>query len=189
MDIIAESLSAKVLKSKEVLVNGKDILDYFTSKLSAAVQFYGVFDSIAAAEAAGAKKNGAIIIVDTKEYIWSDNENKWIEIGDESVVGQLATDVGILSGKVNTLAEVSSVYTLTADAGSMAYENKNNYQVAGNYLSSNALEGYLTKTSADNDYQPKGSYLTAHQSLSDYYQKSETSSSAQLQALQNATGI
>jgi hypothetical protein len=90
MDIVAESLSAKILKSREVLVNGKDIMDYIRSKLSTAVEFNGVYNSLKEAEAAGANFNGSIVIVGSMEYIWYDKDNTWHEIGDETAVGKLA---------------------------------------------------------------------------------------------------
>ena len=77
MDIVAESLSAKILKSREVLVNGQDIMDYIRSKLSTAVEFSGVYDSLEEANAAGANFNGSIVIVGSTEYIWSDKDDNW----------------------------------------------------------------------------------------------------------------
>ena len=35
-----------------------------------------------------------------------------------------------------------------------------NYQVKGNYLTSNSLNGYATETWVNNNYQPRGNYLT-----------------------------
>lgn len=154
MDIVAESLSAKILKSREVLVNGKDIMDYIRSKLSTAVEFNGVYDSLEAAEAAGANFNGSIVIVNSKEYIWYDKDSKWHEIGDETIAGQLAEDVKILSGNVSYIgsisADLSCQYKLTANAGSMAYKNASDYlsSVPETYktyqstLSSLSIDGY-----------------------------------------------
>lgn len=53
------------------------------------------------------------------------------------------------------------------------------YLSGHNYITSDALGAYLTKTSADSYYQPKGNYLTSHQSLSEYYTKDEVDSAFQ----------
>lgn len=89
MDIIAESLSAKTLKSKNVLINGEDIVKYFESKLSAGVTFVGVYDHLSNALSV----NGGIVIINTKEYIYSSIEGHkgWHEIGDEGLIGSIVS--------------------------------------------------------------------------------------------------
>ncbi|MBR6287584.1 MAG: hypothetical protein IKR18_11535 [Bacteroidaceae bacterium] len=48
----------------------------------------------------------------------------------------------------------------------------NTYQPKGNYLTEHqSLAAYLTKALAEQTYQPKGNYLTEHQSLADYLTK------------------
>lgn len=118
MDIVAESLSAKILKSREVLVNGQDIMDYIRSKLSVAVEFSGVYDSLEEANAAGANFNGSIVIVGSMEYIWSDKDNSWHEIGDETVVGQLVEYFDALSAKVDNLSN-DLIYATTSTTASL----------------------------------------------------------------------
>lgn len=51
------------------------------------------------------------------------------------------------------------------------------YQPRGNYLTEHqSLDAYLTITAANAAYQPKGNYLTAHQSLANYYTKGDSDS-------------
>lgn len=104
MDIVAESLSAGILKTKNVTVNGQRIIDWFESKLSAAVSFVGVFKDINDAP----KKNGAVAIVGSKDYIYSENASKWQEFGDE---GQ----IGAISQAVEALSSGLSDYVLSSD--------------------------------------------------------------------------
>jgi hypothetical protein len=93
MDIVAESLSAGVLKTKNVTVNGQRIIDWFESKLSAAVSFVGVFNDINDAP----KKNGAVAIVGSKDYIYSEAAGKWQEFGDEGQIGAISQAVDAIS--------------------------------------------------------------------------------------------
>ena len=89
MDIVADNLSTDVLKARLVLVNGKDVVEYFEevldTRLSAGVKFVGEYDSLEAAP----KVNGGIVLVGTKDYIYSETQNKWHEIGDEGQIGFL----------------------------------------------------------------------------------------------------
>ena len=57
------------------------------------------------------------------------------------------------------------------------------YQPIGNYLSSNALEGYATQ-----DWVGEQGYITAHQSLDNYYPKSATSGAEELAEAFNNIG-
>lgn len=79
MDIVAESLSAGILKTRNVTVNGQEIIDWFESKLSTSVSFVGVFEDLDDAP----KKNGAVVIVGSKDYIYSSAKDEWQEFGDE----------------------------------------------------------------------------------------------------------
>ena len=79
MDIVTESLSVNLLKARNVTVRGQDVLKWFESKLSASVSFVGVFDDLSAAP----PKNGAVAIVGSKDYVYSDPPGEWKEFGDE----------------------------------------------------------------------------------------------------------
>ena len=90
MDIVAESLSANILKARNVTVRGQDVLKWFESKLSASVSFVGVFDDLSAAPV----RNGAVAIVGSKDYIYSSTTSAWHEFGDEGQIGALTQAVG-----------------------------------------------------------------------------------------------
>lgn len=85
MDIVAESLSANILKARNVTVRGQDVLKWFESKLSASVSFVGVFDDLSAVPV----RNGAVAIVGSKDYIYSSTTSAWQEFGDEGQIGVL----------------------------------------------------------------------------------------------------
>lgn len=67
MDIVANNLSVSTLAANSVKIKNFDIKTYFESKLSDAVNFKGVYDSLS--DIYG--KNGDIVIVGSKEYIFS----------------------------------------------------------------------------------------------------------------------
>ena len=105
MDIVADTLSAGTLNTRAVLVQGKDVMDWFETKLSAGMTFVGVFDDLSQAP----RKNGAIAVVESKDYVYSEDRGEWLELGDEGVVGAL-------SEKVNGVVEaVQGLSALSAD--------------------------------------------------------------------------
>ena len=158
MDIVAESLSANILKARNVTVRGQDVLKWFESKLSASVSFVGVFDDLSAAPA----RNGAVAIVGSRDYIYSSMTSAWQEFGDEGQIGILTQAVQALSdglscyAKKDEISSVSAVSQLLNDVGYLSAETDPVFQA----LSS--------------------SFLTAHQDLSGYYRKTETSSSGEI---------
>ena len=97
MDIVAESLSANTLKAKNVTVCGQDVLAWFESKLSTAVIFAGVYNALSDAPA----KNGSVVIVGSKDYIYSSLSGAWVELGDEGQIGALtqAVDSAVVSAQ------------------------------------------------------------------------------------------
>lgn len=105
MDIVAESLSANILKARNVTVRGQDVLKWFESKLSASVSFVGVFDDLSAAPA----RNGAVAIVGSKDYIYSSTTSAWQEFGDEGQIGVLTQAVAALSGDISSCVTSSDV--------------------------------------------------------------------------------
>ena len=68
---------------------------------------------------------------------------------------------------------VTVTNTGTATAPNFKFDFKNLKGSSGNVDTSN----YYTKTESDNKYQPKGTYLTEHQSLTDYLKKADASNS------------
>lgn len=158
MDIVVESLSANIFKARNVTVRGQDVLKWFESKLSASVSFVGVFSNLDDAP----KKHGAVAIVGSKDYVYSDPPGEWKEFGDEGQIGALTQAMQALSdelsyyAKKDEISSVSAVSQLLNDVG---------------YLSAEA-DPVFQKLSS--------SFLTAHQDLSGYYRKTETSSSGEI---------
>ena len=158
MDIVAERLSADTLRAHNVTVRGQDVLAWFESKLSSSVSFAGVFESLDDAP----RRNGAVAIVGSKDYIYSSTTSAWQEFGDEGQTGALAQSVQALSdelfyyAKKDEISSVSAVSQLLNDVG---------------YLSAEADPVFQALSS---------SFLTAHQDLSGYYRKTETSSAGEI---------
>lgn len=70
-------------------------------------------------------KNGDIIVVGALEYIWDDSQNKWIELGDPTGLGQRISDITITGDKDNTYVNVSATksgdnWTLTVDESELS---------------------------------------------------------------------
>lgn len=105
MDIVAESLSANILKARNVTVGGKDVLTWFESKLSASVSFVGVFSNLDDAP----KKHGGVAIVGSKDYVYNDPPGEWKEFGDEGQIGALTQAVAALSSCISSCAISSDV--------------------------------------------------------------------------------
>lgn len=101
MDIVAKSLSADTLRTQNVTVRGQDVLEWFESKLSSGlssgVSFLDVFDDLSAAP----KMNGAIAIVGSKDYIYSERAGEWQEFGDEGQIGALTQAVQALTDSLS----------------------------------------------------------------------------------------
>lgn len=167
MDIVAESLSAKILKSREVLVNGQDIMDYIRSKLSTAVEFSGVYDDIDNIPLS-AQFNGSIVIVDSKEYIYSDKSepNHWQEIGDETAVRQLATDLAAVSGEVSAIFDdISYIKSISA-----------NYKTYADTTTQLSSDGYALTADI-----PTYSDISSNIHLSDYALTNNVSTAIELE--------
>ena len=140
MDIVAESLSAKILKSREVLVNGKDIMDYIRSKLSTAVEFNGVYESFDDVPLS-AQFNGSIVIVGSTEYIYSEKPEPagWKQIGDETAIGQLALDIAAVSSEVSAISEDVDYIKETARTALLSAEAASNTAIQANTAADNAV--------------------------------------------------
>lgn len=159
MDIVAENLSANTLKARNVTVGGKDVLKWFESKLSASVSFAGVFDDLSAAPL----RNGAVAIVGSKDYIYSSTTSAWQEFGDEGQIGILAQAVRALSDELSCYAKKDEVSSVSAVS-----------QLLNDV-------GYLSVESEPAFAAVSATFLTAYPDLSGYYQKTETSSAAEIQ--------
>jgi len=135
MDIVADTLSANILSARNVTVRGQDIFDWFQSKLSSSVSFVGVFQSLDDAP----RKNGAVAIVGSKDYIYSEQAGDWQEFGDE---GQ----IGALSQAVNDIAE-------RTDQISVAFGTNGDYTVA---IGVQADPGQAEQTSSAHSGEKRG---------------------------------
>lgn len=73
-----------------------------------------------------------------------------------------------------------SGYALLSDIPSLSGYATEQWVLDKNYLTAHqSLANYYTKNEADNAFQPKGNYLTAHQSLANYYTKNEADNAFQ----------
>jgi hypothetical protein len=65
-------------------------------------------------------KNGDIIVVGALEYIWDETQNKWVELGDPTGLGQRISNITITGDTDNTYVDVDATksgdnWTLTVD--------------------------------------------------------------------------
>jgi len=131
MDIVAESLSANLLRAQNVTVRGQDVLAWFESKLSSSVSFAGVFRSLDDAP----RKHGAVAIVGSRDYVYSDPPGEWKEFGDEGQIGVLTQAVQALSDelscyvKKDEIPSVSAVSQLSNDVGYLSAETDPVFQM------------------------------------------------------------
>ena len=94
------------------------------------------------------------------------------------VDGKIPTSTSQLTNDSGYLTSVPSEYAKTAD---IAHTYLSNTEATILYLQkTDASKKYLSKTDAADTYQPKGNYLTEHQSLEEYYTKSETYSKSEI---------
>lgn len=133
----------------------KSDLDTAVAGLSGAVHFIGVKESLPTSG-----NNGDICIVGNKEYVYSTSDNKWHELGDETIYavkGQIkdvdvAADAAIAQSKIAGLTDALGAKANTADLGTMAAE------VAADYIKKTDAPGYadiLTATVAGTTYETK----------------------------------
>ena len=93
VDVTASAADIKTDAVGTKLARAKDVADAIAG-LAGAMHFRGVFASL---DAVTDPKNGDIIIVGTKEYVYSkpgEGAGQWVELGDESQVGKLTTYTG-----------------------------------------------------------------------------------------------
>lgn len=133
----------------------KSDLDAAVAGLSGAVHFIGV-----KTELPTSGNNGDICIVGNKEYVYSTSDNKWHELGDETIYavkGQIkdvdvAADAAIAQSKIAGLTDALGAKANAADLGSMATE------AATDYIKKTDAPGYadiLTATAAGTTYETK----------------------------------
>lgn len=133
----------------------KSDLDTAVAGLSGAVHFIGVKESLPTSG-----NNGDICIVGNKEYVYSTSDNKWHELGDETIYavkGQIkdvdvAADAAIAQSKIAGLTDALGAKANTADLGTMATE------AAADYIKKADAPGYadiLTTTVAGTTYETK----------------------------------
>lgn len=133
----------------------KSDLDTAVAGLSGAVHFIGVKESLPTSG-----NNGDICIVGNKEYVYSTSDNKWHELGDETIYavkGQIkdvdvAADAAIAQSKIAGLTDALGAKANTADLGTMATE------AAADYIKKTDAPGYadiLTATVAGTTYETK----------------------------------
>ena len=93
VDVTASAADIKTDADGTKLARAKDVADAIAG-LTGAMHFRGVFASL---DAVTDPKNGDIILVGTKEYVYSKpgaETGQWVELGDESQVGKLTTYTG-----------------------------------------------------------------------------------------------
>jgi nitrogen fixation protein len=140
MDIVAERLSADTLKARNVTVGGQDVLAWFESKLSASVSFVGVFQSLDDAP----PRNGAVAIVGSKDYIYSDPPGEWREFGDEGQIGALTQAVQALHDGLSAYATKGDLSSVVTEEDLSAYAKKEDLSA---YAMEEDLSAYATKGS------------------------------------------
>lgn len=133
----------------------KSDLDTAVAGLSGAVHFIGVKESLPTTGS-----NGDIVIVGNKEYVYSDSDTKWHELGDETIYAvkgeivdaNIKADAAIAQSKIAGLTDALAEKANTADLGTMASET------ATNYIKKTEAVGYddiLTATVAGTTYETK----------------------------------
>ena len=133
----------------------KSDLDTAVAGLSGAVHFIGVKESLPTTGS-----NGDIVIVGNKEYVYSDSDTKWHELGDETIYAvkgeivdaNIKADAAIAQSKIAGLTDALAEKANTADLGTMASET------ATNYIKKTEAAGYddiLTATVAGTTYETK----------------------------------
>lgn len=70
-------------------------------------------------------KNGDIIVVGALEYIWDETQNKWVELGDPTGLGQRISNITITGDTDNTYVDVDTTksgdnWTLTVDESKLS---------------------------------------------------------------------
>ena len=117
------TISTEIKTENNHYPTSKAVQDYVTTKMAAVVtpmNFLGVKESTGAVTK---PKNGDVVLVGTKEYVYDGSAKKWVELGDEGMYSTknftgegttLTTTAQTLAGAVNELdAELG---TITADA-------------------------------------------------------------------------
>ena len=101
VDVTASAADIKTDAVGTKLARAKDVADAIAG-LAGAMHFLGVFASTGAVTD---PKNGDIILVGTKEYVYSKpgaEAGQWVELGDESQVGNLTTYTGYKTALTTT---------------------------------------------------------------------------------------
>ena len=133
----------------------KSDLDAAVAGLAGAVHFIGV-----KTELPTSGNNGDICIVGNKEYVYSTSDNKWHELGDETIYAvkgeikdtDVAANAAIAQSKIAGLTTDLAAKANAADLGTMASE------AAADYIKKTDAPGYddiLTATVAGTTYETK----------------------------------
>lgn len=168
-DAALKNVAAGISADEQGLVTGAQV-QAALNMVTGAMQFVGKYDSLEAAGESGKSfKDGDIILVGVKEYIYF--ENKWNELGDE----------GIYALKSTTIAGLSLEANITVDAlqnalglGALAYKSEAKGTVPAQTVTGVKATGNSTgsidvvldhnKTAVElekADYTPEGS-VTGH---------------------------
>lgn len=154
-----KSVAAGVGASEDGLVTGAQVQSAIAS-LTGAMHFVGVKDSLPTSD----NKDGDVVIVGTKEYVWS--TDKWVELGDESIYALKSTTVAgyALSDNI-TVDQLQEALGL----GALAYKDSATGTVAGQTIkgvkatgtSTGSIDVALTQTDTaasltKENYQPEG---------------------------------
>lgn len=132
----------------------------------------------------GGGLNGSVLSYASAIKLTSAGENELSQIASAWSIAQLNSRIVSLEGgsalDVVTSGTGNAVTAISKNGTTINVTKGTNFltshQSLANYLTkTDASNTYLTKTAASSTYQPKGSYLTAHQSLDGYVNNIVTS--------------
>lgn len=163
-DAAKKNVAAGVSADEAGLVTGAQVQSAL-NKVSGGLQYVGKFDSIEAAEASGqAFKNGDIILIGNKEYIYY--EEAWSELGDEGIYALKTITIGTqnLENNINleTLANDMGLGALafkSSATGTVPAQTISGVKATG--TSAGSIDVALTQTATaatltKSDYTPEG---------------------------------
>lgn len=163
-DAAKKNVAAGVSADEAGLVTGAQV-QAALNNVSGGLQYVGSFESIEAAEASGqAFKNGDIILVGNKEYIYY--ESAWSELGDEGLYALKTITIGTqnLENNINleTLANDMGLGALafkSSATGTVAGQTVSGVKATGTSTGEIAVALDQTSTAATltkSDYTPEG---------------------------------
>ena len=180
----------KVLRvgSVDIKVDDNGNLYIINKDGETAANFYATGGITAFGEGSGSSNggglNGSVLSYASAIKLTSAGENELSQIASAWSIAQLNSRIVSLEDgsalDVITSGTGNAVTAISKDGTTINVTKGTNFltshQSLANYLTkTDASNTYLTKTAASSTYQPKGSYLTAHQSLDGYVNNIVTS--------------